>query len=227
MALVRSEHDNDQGVQTATEALNTAERDLEGARSLLERLERKQYHEEQIWSDTIRRNSTWLTFGLMGANILLLLAQIAIFEPYRRKKIVRDVKLALDERSFEPSSEVQRRIDEATARGETESNPSNNTDIWVPPAENTGKMTLVAGEIIPGAASSPAAAVSISDDSPLPSEYLRTKPSTPRSYREALRDRFSNRLVEMRMVEVTNTALQGAATGVAMMGILFLVFRPR
>ncbi|KAK6431374.1 sensitivity to high expression protein she9, partial [Oleoguttula sp. CCFEE 5521] len=56
MSLVRSEHLDEQAVQTAKSELADAERALEEARGLLERLERNQYHEEQIWSDTIRRN---------------------------------------------------------------------------------------------------------------------------------------------------------------------------
>lgn len=98
MSLVRSEHIDDQAVQKAAEELADAERQLEDTRSLLEKLERKQYHEEQIWSDTIRRNSTWVTIGLMGINILLLLAQISLFEPYRRQKIVKEIKETLDEK---------------------------------------------------------------------------------------------------------------------------------
>ncbi|KAF2645620.1 hypothetical protein P280DRAFT_442306 [Massarina eburnea CBS 473.64] len=96
MSLIRSEHVNDQAVREAKDAINTAENALEEARAQLEKRERSQYHEEQIWSDTIRRNSTWVTFGLMGVNIFLLLASLLIFEPYRRRKIVREVKAALE-----------------------------------------------------------------------------------------------------------------------------------
>ncbi|KAF1821711.1 uncharacterized protein K489DRAFT_402567 [Dissoconium aciculare CBS 342.82] len=98
MALVRSDHVNEQAVQAAKDNLKAMEQKLDEARAMLERLERKRYHEEQIWSDTIRRNSTWVTFGLMGVNIILLLAQITIFEPHRRKKIAADVQDMLDKR---------------------------------------------------------------------------------------------------------------------------------
>ncbi|KAF1955865.1 hypothetical protein CC80DRAFT_446771 [Byssothecium circinans] len=96
MSLIRSEHVNDQAVREAKEAIVAAESALEEARAQLEKRERAQYHEEQIWSDTIRRNSTWVTFGLMGVNIILLLASLLVFEPYRRRKIVREVKAALE-----------------------------------------------------------------------------------------------------------------------------------
>jgi sensitive to high expression protein 9 len=96
MSLIRSEHVNDQAVREAKEAIAAAENALEDARAQLERRERAQYHEEQIWSDTIRRNSTWVTFGLMGLNIFLLLTSLVIFEPWRRRRMVREVKNALE-----------------------------------------------------------------------------------------------------------------------------------
>ncbi|KAF2672235.1 hypothetical protein BT63DRAFT_191931 [Microthyrium microscopicum] len=100
MSLVRSEHANDQAVQEAKDTATIAEKSLEEARTRLEKRERAQYHEEQIWSDTIRRNSTWVTMGLMGVNIFLLLVNLVIFEPWRRRRIVREVRMALDEKEF-------------------------------------------------------------------------------------------------------------------------------
>jgi len=96
MSLIRSEHVNDQAVREAKEAVFSAESALEEARTMLEKRERAQYHEEQIWSDTIRRNSTWVTFGLMGVNIFLLLLSLLILEPWRRRRMVREIKTALE-----------------------------------------------------------------------------------------------------------------------------------
>ncbi|PSN62016.1 hypothetical protein BS50DRAFT_460505, partial [Corynespora cassiicola Philippines] len=96
MSLIRSEHVNDQAVREAKEAVSTAENALEESRTQLERRERAQYHEEQIWSDTIRRNSTWVTFGLMGLNIFLLLLSLIVLEPWRRRRMVREIKNALE-----------------------------------------------------------------------------------------------------------------------------------
>jgi len=47
------------------------------------------YHEEQIWSDKIRRASTWGTFALMGVNVVLFIVVQIGFEPWRRKRLVR------------------------------------------------------------------------------------------------------------------------------------------
>jgi sensitive to high expression protein 9 len=96
MSLIRSEHLNDKAVREAKDAVADAEASLEDARRHLEKRERAQYHEEQIWSDTIRRNSTWVTFGLMGVNIFLLLLSLLILEPWRRRRMVREIKNALE-----------------------------------------------------------------------------------------------------------------------------------
>lgn len=237
MSLVRSEHMNDMDVQQARDNLTTAERSLEDARSLMERLERKQYHEEQVWSDTIRRNSTWVTFGLMGVNILLLLAQIAIFEPYRRKKIVKDVKTALDEKTIPmvPTVDaVEKQIDAVVPPQdvtlEAEKDDKQLLDSRLPPGEGMGKTPLAAGEMLSSEAADFAGAVPASkeefDPAPSPGSRGAAK-STLESYQEALQDLFSERIVQLRKVDVTNTALQGAATGVAVMGLLFVLLRPR
>lgn len=47
------------------------------------------YHEEQIWSDKIRRASTWGTFALMGVNVLLFVVVQIGLEPWRRNRLVR------------------------------------------------------------------------------------------------------------------------------------------
>ncbi|KAF2020029.1 hypothetical protein BU24DRAFT_489872 [Aaosphaeria arxii CBS 175.79] len=100
MSLIRSEHVNDQAVREGKDAVINAENALEEARTQLEKRERAQYHEEQIWSDTIRRNSTWVTFGLMGFNILLLLTSLVFLEPWRRRRMVREIKAALEEQKI-------------------------------------------------------------------------------------------------------------------------------
>ncbi|EGP84783.1 mitochondrial distribution and morphology family 33, fungi [Zymoseptoria tritici IPO323] len=228
MSLVRSEHLNERDVQIAKENLATAERNLEDARSLLERLERKQYHEEQIWSDTIRRNSTWVTFGLMGVNILLLLTQIAVFEPNRRKKIVRDVKAALDERTLSVSPV-----------GET---PAETGVVLTTPvsSKKSEDIPLAVEKVLPPEASDFVGAVPAAIETAPPTapselpvelpEVAASKPApstTMEIYQEILHDLFSERLIQIKKVDLTNAALQGAASGVALMGFLFLLFRPK
>lgn len=66
------------------------------------------YHEEQIWSDKIRRTSTWGTFVLMGVNILFFVIFQLLLEPWKRRRLVGSfedkVKMALDDHQKEQAS---------------------------------------------------------------------------------------------------------------------------
>ena len=248
MTLVRSEHLDEQAVQKAKEDLAEAERDLEDTRAMLEKLERKQYHEEQIWSDTIRRNSTWVTIGLMGVNIFLLLAQIIFFEPYRRRKIVREMKEALDERGMAgpgvlqaaSPSEVMKQVAEAekpkevpveVVETEAKAEP---VPVAVQPVETAAPV-----EAAPVAAVEPVSSIEEStlaaDPSPVEqvpvSIWKQLELATSWEQRleiskAASFDLFSERVVQLKQVDVTTIALQGAASGIAAMGVLFLLLRP-
>ncbi|KAK0974949.1 sensitivity to high expression protein she9 [Friedmanniomyces endolithicus] len=242
MSLVRSEHLNDQTVQVAKDDLASAERELEGARSLLERFERKQYHEEQIWSDTIRRNSTWLTFGLMGVNIMLLLAQILIFEPYRRQKIVRDMKAALDEKTLHvaapsPAAEVVKQVQEAEPAGnlvegtnvaaELSTVPEDSVEVLLGDGAEAVTTLLAASDgLVEGAIGDTRHLAQVSES---PNEQIAglAPKSIAQTYTELFYDLFSERVIQMKQVELTTVALQGTAAGVATMGLLFVLLRPK
>lgn len=97
--LYRSDHTNEHAVQQASQHLADVERAAEQAASKLNSSILARYHEEQIWSDKIRRMSTWGTWGLMGVNVLLFLVFQFGFEPWRRERLTRGfedkVKMAL------------------------------------------------------------------------------------------------------------------------------------
>ncbi|KAB8297633.1 hypothetical protein EYC80_001441 [Monilinia laxa] len=86
--LYRMDHTNEQAVQEAATRLADAEREAEKAAGELSSSILSRYHEEQIWSDKIRRMSTWGTWGLMGVNVLLFLVFQFGFEPWRRRRLV-------------------------------------------------------------------------------------------------------------------------------------------
>ena len=136
MGLIRSEHVNERAVEHAQRGVIEAERALEEARQELERNERKMYHEEQVWSDTIRRNSTWITFGLMGFNIILLLTQIVIVEPWRRKRLVNEVKSAMDSRKLLASSSATSEQDTAGSQEQAEVETETDKATAVFPADD-------------------------------------------------------------------------------------------
>lgn len=274
MSLIRSEHLNEQAVQAAKEHLAKTERDLEDARGKLEKKERKQYHEEQIWSDTIRRNSTWVTFGLMGLNIFLLLANLIIFEPWRRRRIVREIKTALDEKTtiapslasaveaevdkvIEPVGQPLEKIEEQvvntaeTAAAQVilettaEVAPNVQPEAMADSEVAVGETPLAAGQILPEEAieiNDPVAEVGEATEN-LVDETLQ--PPEPKSWEERfalwkevvsaklalyqakLQDLFSDRQVTVKRIDVTTIALEGAAAGVAVVGLLWALLNAR
>lgn len=91
-SLVRLGRTHELDTAASRAAVRAAEAELEGRRARLERTERDAYHREQVWSDTIRRNGTWVTFGLMGVNLLILVASAVLLEPWRRRRLVREIR---------------------------------------------------------------------------------------------------------------------------------------
>lgn len=86
--LYRSDHTNEQAEHAAKEQLSQAERTADEAQDQLVRSIFAKYHEEQIWSDKIRRASTWGTWGLMGFNVLLVIVVQLGLEPWKRRRLV-------------------------------------------------------------------------------------------------------------------------------------------
>ncbi|KAF2396687.1 hypothetical protein EJ06DRAFT_533949 [Trichodelitschia bisporula] len=224
MSLIRSEHINDQAVQGAKDAVAAAERALEEARSRLEKRERAQYHEEQIWSDTIRRNSTWVTFGLMGVNIFLLLFSLVLIEPWRRKRLVREVRAALDEHvASTAAAALSAAIAEAVplpAAAEPE----------VGKEAPVAAMPEVPKEPVPAPETPLPAPVVPESESAVPTEPV--EPSEPRSWdlgrvKDEAVALFSEDPVTVRKVDITAAALSGVGVGAAVAGVVLFVFRPR
>ncbi|KXH41416.1 She9/Mdm33 family protein [Colletotrichum nymphaeae SA-01] len=89
--LYRQDHSLEQEVAAASEALTDAEHAEQALGQQLNAGILKRYHEEQIWSDRIRRASTWGTWGLMGVNVLLFIVLQFIAEPWKRRRLVRGV----------------------------------------------------------------------------------------------------------------------------------------
>ncbi|KAF3936236.1 hypothetical protein ABW19_dt0205336 [Dactylella cylindrospora] len=99
--LYRSDHANEQAEIQAQNRLNEVEKEVDNASSLLSKSILTRYHEEQVWSDKIRRASTWGTWMLMGINIVLFIVVQLGLEPWKRKRLVNNfeekVKIMLQE----------------------------------------------------------------------------------------------------------------------------------
>lgn len=86
--LYRDNHANETAVESTKDCLEKAESALEDSRSRAAKLIGARYREEQVWSDKIRRASTWGTWGLMGFNVVLFLVVQLGLEPWKRKRLV-------------------------------------------------------------------------------------------------------------------------------------------
>ncbi|EER24210.1 sensitivity to high expression protein she9 [Coccidioides posadasii str. Silveira] len=244
-SLYRSDHANERAETEAQDALMAAEREAEEAAGLLSKSILSRYHEEQIWSDKIRRMSTWGTWGLMGVNVLLfLIFQVAV-EPWRRKRLVKGFEEKVME-AIEKENGAQKEYAELEGKPAVE---------VIPPAVQTQRLTeeLASedqGENIPtftSAAPSDLSSQEMQPGLPIQPEIepeLEPEPEpivepplttilppeaslSPDSWQQTFRDLFSERRVTLSQRDLTTVALESAAAGAAVMGVLIAIFRPR
>ncbi|KAG7662882.1 SHE9 [[Candida] subhashii] len=87
--LYRNDHANERLESEAEQNLEDAEQKVDAVQLKLTQSILTRYHEEQIWSDKIRRSSTWGTWILMGINVMLFMVATFFVEPWKRRKLVR------------------------------------------------------------------------------------------------------------------------------------------
>ncbi|KAL4950649.1 Mdm33 family-domain-containing protein [Aspergillus filifer] len=217
--LYRNDHANEVSETETQEALSAAERESEEAAAQLTKNILSRYHEEQVWSDKIRRMSTWGTWGLMGVNVLLFLVfQIAV-EPWRRRRLVKgfeekvleaiEKEKVLAQAQVLPTAAVAAATPEATP---LISNTSEKTsDETAAPATPT-----VATEEFP--AETPA--ISTSE----PTAHILPEPPSPLTavelWREYASDLVSEDPITVTRRDISIVAASGAAAGAAVMGLI-------
>lgn len=246
-SLYRSDHANEQAETAAQEALTGAERRAEEEAAKLSKSILARYHEEQIWSDKIRRMSTWGTWGLMGVNVLLFLVfQIGV-EPWRRRRLVKGFEEKVMEALERDGNGGGVKVLQHTGDGPTASSLVASTA--------TAEPTIETHEPTPDIPPAVAAAATAELESDIPatetilyssdaqtttdpppqdapmsttSHRLSSPPSsTFESYKSAFSDLFSDRTVTITQRNLTNVALEGAAAGMAVVGILVVLLGPR
>lgn len=225
--LYRSDHANEQAEAEAQGALAEAERAAEEVQQRLGRSMLERYHEEQIWSDKIRRMSTWGTWGLMAVNVLLFLVfQIGV-EPWRRRRLVAGFEDKVREAMERQTGEMHRLSNARDGRA---------ADGRAGGLGDESLAVLVA-EVVPLQPDDRVAMGSEVEESPKMAEVEENISDAsedvsvpPRSQmvtaREKVQDLWSDRPISMRMLDATTIALEGALTGAALAGaIAFLVRR--
>lgn len=223
----------------AQEAYSRAEREAEEASAYLSKSILSRYHEEQIWSDKIRRMSTWGTWGLMGVNVLLfLIFQIAV-EPWRRKRLVKGFEeKVLEALEKDKALEAGAEVDADPSKGDVESVAISESAVGSDAILESSESIPVANESSttdsPALQSSPAAetepstsALVVDSTKPQLSRFSSLPPASVESWRNAINDLFSDRSFAITQRDLTTVAIQSAAAGAAVMGLVIALIRPR
>lgn len=223
-ALYRSDHANEQAESLAQENLVKMERKSEEAAAKLSASILARYHEEQIWSDKIRRMSTWGTWGLMGVNVLLFLVfQIGV-EPWRRKRLVKGFEdKVMEALEREGAGNIH---DPPAAQS-----PQTSTD------SSTGLLPMMGEESVIQKSES-GTALLLSDSEPsenllveleagdLISQDAKASTYGFECFSMAIQNLFSTRQITLRRVDVTALVLEAAAAGMVVATGIFILLRP-
>ncbi|GLI74346.1 sensitivity to high expression protein she9 [Penicillium ochrochloron] len=234
--LYRNDHTNEVAEVETQEALSRAEREAEEAAASLNKSILSRYHEEQVWSDKIRRMSTWGTWGLMGMNVLLfLIFQIAV-EPWRRRRLVKGFEDKVVE-----ALEKEKNMNRIEGGVSSSAAPALLPEV----IDSTVESSIASIESPTAEADEPAVVPVVSpvgasalEASPSPdpiveqSLYSRlagitTSPISLGYWRQVLDELFSERTVAISQRDITVAAMQSAAAGAAVVGLVIALVRPR
>ena len=241
-ALYRSDHTNEVAESTAQANLVAAERAAEEAANQLSSSILKRYHEEQIWSDKIRRMSTWGTWGLMGVNVLLFLVFQWALEPWRRGRLVRGfeekVKAVLESEKAkeregiiigEDTKLTERRdgkLEEPQLEPTTVDDGTKVPDSSALRASSIPILNMEAADVfIPDTASASAVTDLPASAEPSPLHPLASLSTLLESSRLAIQHLFSTNLISIRQIDLTSARIEGAMAGLAFASIIAALIR--
>ena len=215
--LYRSDHANEQAESSARENLSRVEDESEEAAAKLTASILARYHEEQIWSDKIRRVSTWGTLALMGVNVLLFLIFQVGVEPWRRKRLVKGFEQKVQDalREAAESQSLLSRTDVFAPRGMPAVSKDETSPAGIISAEAVDTAEVVTPEV---------PAVEVTEDLSVP-RYAVSSPLTKLG--ESVKDTWSERTIELRRRDLTAAIIEGAAAGAAVVGLVVFFLRPR
>ena len=215
-----------------------AEREAEEAATQLSKSILSRYHEEQVWSDKIRRMSTWGTWGLMGVNVLLfLIFQIGV-EPWRRRRLVK----GFEEKVIEALEKEKTMSPQGPPAATTTTTQAEIPTAGAITPSSTTTTTTGTQEQVPLQSSTtetpdtPAAQVSTTTTTTNTDENALLEagksrippPSTSiESWQRTFHELFSARILSITQRDLTSVAIQSAAAGAAVMGLVIAIIRPR
>ncbi|KAH7248928.1 Mdm33 family-domain-containing protein [Fusarium redolens] len=229
--LYRADHTLEGKVASSQEALTEAETEEQRLSQQLNAGILKRYHEEQIWSDRIRRASTWGTWGLMGMNFLLFVILQFVAEPWKRRRLVRGVvaeeKAVLEEVRGE-LEQVKLAIENQKSLSAIEGTPETEAEAI---AEAVASENVLPGESLmvddTKASQEPVAAFESAAEAPLrempPTRTWQEALMDPEWWRAKSQDIYSERRIDLRMRDVSLLVLEGALAGAVFTGSIALL----
>ena len=216
-----------------------AEREAEEAATQLSKSILSRYHEEQVWSDKIRRMSTWGTWGLMGVNVLLfLIFQIGV-EPWRRHRLVKGfeekvIEALEKEKTMSPPATTTTQAAQAeiptAGSNTTATTPSSTTTTTTTQEQVPLQSSTTETPDIPAAQVSTTTTTTNTDENALleAGKSRIPPPSTSiESWQRTFHELFSDRILSITQRDLTSVAIQSAAAGAAVMGLVIAIIRPR
>lgn len=197
--------------------MSKAEREAEESAAQLSKGILSRYHEEQVWSDKIRRMSTWGTWGLMGMNILLFLVfQIAV-EPWRRKRLVK---------GFEDKVIEAIEKEKALSQGAPVDSASLSADSAVALLPfQAHEETIANAEVQPEPSTTTTTNSTALQSLQSQLSNISSSPTSLAYWQQALHELFSDRNVAISQRDLTTLAVQSAAAGAAVMGLVLALIR--
>ncbi|KAG8667168.1 sensitivity to high expression protein she9 [Fusarium poae] len=240
--LYRADHTLEGKVASSQEALTEAEIEEQRLSQQLNAGILKRYHEEQIWSDRIRRASTWGTWGLMGMNFLLFVILQFVAEPWKRRRLVRgvvaeekavleevrgeleQVKLAIEAQNRPAAAAALASAVEATRDADVEPTAEIVESEEVPTESPFTTAEAHTSEIPISTPVEPATETPLPETLPMRTwPEVLNDPSWWKAWKELLldplwwrtktEDLYSERRIDMRMRDASLLALEGALAG--------------
>lgn len=244
-SLYRSDHANELAEIEAQESLTKAENELEETTARLNRSILSRYHEEQIWSDKIRRMSTWGTWGLMGVNVLLFLIFQILVEPWRRRRLVKGFEEKVKEAIETEAIASRTVVADLTRAVEAGAAPAADVAVEVAPDADTdadaaaaaAEMAVAEVVLDDTAPNTDSAEITVADPGDITpvaadaaaKETFAARVSTYLSidyWRQFMADILSDRRVVLTQRELTTIALQSATIGASIIGLTIMFCRP-
>ncbi|KAF5022077.1 hypothetical protein F66182_5875 [Fusarium sp. NRRL 66182] len=241
--LYRADHTLEGKVAASQEALTEAEMEEQDLSQRLNAGILKRYHEEQIWSDRIRRASTWGTWGLMGMNFVLFVILQFIAEPWKRRRLVRgvvaeemavleevrgeleQVKIALESQNQPAAAEALASAVEATREAQVQPVVEVAVLEEALPVEDLLAVEETQASEVPA----PNFIEPVVETPPpefVPGKTWQEALLDPEWWKAKTQDMYSERRIDMRMRDASLLVLEGALAGAVCAGsIAFVMVR--